>query len=326
LRSIISLVSSVFILIGFALSATPSKAEVLLDRIVAIVDGYPVLYSEVMNKVKTGPLVVVSDYPADPKDPPFKRALQDAINFELVMQKARDLEIEVPESQVDSEIDSFLENRGQSKSGLMQFLESQGQSYEEYRADFRDLMVLRRFQGRVITPMVKITDKDVETYYLKKSGTTSDLVEISLRQIMINVEGDAAPEIVDAKRKLAGEVHKKLQDGMPFVDAVKIYSDDQAARESGGLMQGITLKDLSGQIKAEVESLATGEFSSPVRTALGFHIFYLEDKKFSGSQEFLDKKKSLEFELRNVELANQTKKWLEQQRQRAKIEELGDNS
>ncbi len=303
-----------------------SAKEVLLDRIVAIVDGYPILYSEVMEKVNSGPLVMVSDFPALPEDAPYERGLQDAINFELVMAKARDIEIEVTDGQVDAEIDRFIENRGQSKEGLMGFLEQQGTSYEDYRSDFRDLMVLRRFQGRVITPMVKITDKDVETYYLKKSGASAELVEITLRQIVMSVAADAAQEIIEAKRNRASEVIKKLGDGMPFVDAVKIYSDDESARESGGLMQGIKLKNLSGQIKSEVASLSKGEYSSPVRTDMGFHIFYIEEKKFSGSEEYLTKKKTLEYELRNLELASQTRKWLEQQRQQTKVTVIKDET
>jgi peptidyl-prolyl cis-trans isomerase SurA len=310
----------------FSICHKANAKEVLLDRIVAIVDGYPVLYSDVMEKVENGPLVMVSDFPAQPEDSPYERGLQDAINFELVMAKARDIEIEVSDGQVDAEIDRFIENRGQSKEGLMGFLEQQGTSYEDYRADFRDLMVLRRFQGRVITPMVKITDKDVETYYLKKSGASAELVEITLRQIIIKVDSGAAPEIIEAKRKRASEVTKKLGEGTDFVSAVKLYSDDDSARDSGGLMRGIKLKDLSGQIKSEVASLSKGEFSVPVRTDMGFHIFYLEEKKFSGSEEFLSKKKALEFELRNVELANQTRRWLEQQRQQTKVTIVKDSS
>ena len=57
-----------------------------------------------------------------------------------------------------------------------------------------------------------------------------------------------------------------------------------------------------------------------MRTSLGFHIFFLEEKKFSGSREFLTQKKQLEFELRNLELANQTRRWLTEQRQKSKVE------
>ena len=297
-----------------------ADGEVLADRLVALADSVPILYTDVMEKVKNGPLVVVSDYPADEHSPEYERALQDSINFELIMAKARDLEIDVRDDEVEAEISSFLERGGLNREGLQKHLDERNIKYEDYRKDFKDQMILRRFQGRVITPLVKITDKDVETYYLKKSGATSDLVELTLRQILFSVDANAAPEILEAKHKLAIEVHQKLVSGTPFADAVKIYSDDAKARENGGIMKSIRLKDLAPQIRTEVESLDVGQFTAPVRTALGFHIFFLEEKQFSGSQEFLAQKKQLEFELRSVELGNQTRRWLTEQRQKAKIE------
>jgi len=305
-------------------AANAQSSETLIDRIVVAVDGKPLLYSDINDKVKNGPLVVVSDYPVDDKAEPFQRALNDAINFELVMQKARDLEIDVRNEEVEAEIKAFLETRGLGREGLNKHLQEEGLTYEDYKSDFRDQMILRRFQGKVIFPLLKVTDRDLETYYLKKQGTSSDVVELALRQILFSVAANSAPEIVEAKRKLASEVSKKLVDGLNFVEAVKVYSDDAEARKTGGLMPPIKSKDLAPVIRSEVETLEKGQFTPAVRTSLGFHIFFLEDKHFSGSSEFLAQKKQLEFEVRNLELNNQTRRWLTEQRQRSKIELVKD--
>lgn len=310
------------------LLAAPAVAqeggEKLVDRVVAVVDGTPVLYSDVMAKVNKGILVSVSEYPAESDAPAYEKALQDSINFELIMQRARDLEIDVRDDEVDGEIKAFLDSRGLNKDGLMEHLSQQGMTYEDYRNDFKDQMILRRFQGRVISPLVKLTDKDVETYYLKTAGASSDVVELVLRQILFSVSATAAPDVLEQKRSLAAEVHQKLKDGTPFLDAVKIYSDDAKARETGGLMAGLKSKDLAGPIRTAVETLEAGQFTAPVRTALGFHIFLLEEKKLSGSREFVERKKQLEVELRTVELANQTKRWLTEQRQKSKVELIAE--
>jgi len=301
-------------------SALAAEGETLVDRIVALVDGRPILYSDVKAKVDKGPLVVVSEFPAEETSPPLERATQDSVNFELVLAKAKDLEIDVRDDEVEAEIKSFLESRNLTREGLLEHLNQAGMTYNDYKKDFKDQMILRRFQGRVISPLVKITDKDVETYYMKKSGATSDFVELVLRQILINVPSGAAAEVVEAKRKLVQEVHQKLADGMPFAEAVKIYSDEEKARENGGLMAPVKAKDLSASIRPQIEPLEVGQFTQPVKTTLGFHIFLLEEKKFSGSQDFLSKKKQLEFELRNTELMNQTRRWLSEQRQKSKVE------
>ena len=303
-------------------SKTFAQNEELIDRVAAVADGRPILHSDIVEKVEHGPLIVVSDFPATEKSLPFERALQDAINYELILQKAKELEIEVREDEVEMEIKRFLEARNLDHDGLLRFLNQQGQTYDQYKTDFRDQMILRRFQGRVIAPMIKITDKDVETYYLKKSGATADLVELTLRQILIRVAGDATPEVLQAKQNLAREVHAKLQGGLDFKDAVKIYSDDTSARETGGLMLGVKLKDLSGAIRQEVENLESLAFTNPIQTNAGFHIFFLEERKFSGSRDFLEQKQALEGELRSLELNTQTRRWLTEQRQKSKVETI----
>jgi peptidyl-prolyl cis-trans isomerase SurA len=301
-------------------ATTATSQEVIVDRIVAIVDGTPILRSDLMDKINKGPLVMVSEYPADESATAMERALQDSINFELVISKARELEIDVQDDEVDAEIKHFLDSKGLTTDDLQKHLSSQDTTIEDYKTDFKDQMIFRRFQGRVINPLVKITDKDIETFYLKRSGSTSDLVELVLRHILISVAPNASDSIQDAKRKLAAEVHQKLQDGMAFAEAAKIYSDEERARENGGLMNPIKMKDLAGAIRAEVETLDIGQFTAPVRTSLGFHIFFLEEKRFAGSQEFQAQKRQLEFELRTLELQAQTRRWLQEQRQRTKVE------
>lgn len=297
-----------------------AEGEVLIDRIVGTVDGRPVLYSEVQQKVSKGPLVVVSDYPADEASSSFDRALQDALNYQLVLEKAKDLDIDVKDEEVETEVGSFLSTRGLSKEVLLEHLKAEGMTYEDYRKDFRDQMILRRFQGRVIGPMVKVTDKDVETYYLKKAGAATDLVELVLRQILIAVPSGATDDVLTAKQKLAREVHQRLTSGMPFVDAVMVYSDEIAAREKKGAMAPVRAKDLASSIRVEVENLEAGQFSMPVKTAVGFHIFLLEERRFSGGTEFKRIKGQLEAELRGQELSDQTRRWIVEQRQRSKIE------
>ena len=303
----------------------PQPGDELIDRIVAVVDGRPILFSEVKAKVDKGPLVVVSSFPAADNAPQYDQALQDSINFELVLAKAKDLEIDVRDDEVESEIKSFLESRGLNRDGLLDHLKQAGMTYEDYKHDFKDQMILRRFQGRVISPLIKVTDKDVETYYLKKTaGTNNDMVELVLRQILVSVPSGASADVEEAKKKLAQEVHQKLADGMAFVEAVKIYSDEPGARQNGGLMAPVKASDLTAAIRTAVEPLEPGQFTQPVKSSLGYHLFALEEKKFAGSQEFQAKKKELEMELRNDELQSQTRRWLAEQRQKSKVEILSE--
>jgi len=302
-----------------------ADGEVLLDRVVAIVNGKPVLASRVKQKVEDGPLVVVSEFPLAEDAPQDQKALQDAINWELVQRKCRELEIDVRDEEIESEIKMFLESRQTSKEQLLQYLTQQGKTYEDYKDDFRDRMVLRQFHGRVLKPLVKITDKDLETYYLRTSGggnTTN--MELNLRQIIVEIPSGADSSVIEAKEKLAKEVHQKLLGGLDFSDAVKLYSDDTEAREKGGLMEGIKPKDLAAGIREAVENLDSGKFTQPIRSPMGYHLFYMEERKMAGVKDFHKQKERLENELFGIEMNNQIRRWLNEERQKSKIEMIAE--
>jgi peptidyl-prolyl cis-trans isomerase SurA len=316
--------------IFFALAMTTTvdsygqeAGEELVDKIVAIVHTTPILYSKVQDKVKKGPLVVISDYPSTEESPPFDRATNDAINYELVMDKITELEIEIKDAEIEDQIDKLLKEQNLDRNGLTDFLAQQGKNYAEYKDDFRNQMLLMRFKGRVVAPLVKVTDRDIETYFLKKSGGQSDAVVLDLRQILIQVDKDATPEVIKAKEAMAKEVHQKISGGTEFSEAVKLYSDGPDARTQGGQMKAVKLRDLSKELRTEIEKLTAGEYTTPIRTSLGFHIFILDEKKFSPSAEFLSQKQKLEYDLRNQELMEQTRRWLQEARQKTKIQLIG---
>jgi parvulin-like peptidyl-prolyl isomerase len=282
------------------------------------------LKSEVDEKVKSGPLVLVSDFPASESSEPFERALNDAINLQLVKNKAKELDIEVDDADVEAQIDKLLSSQNLTREGLTEFLRSQGKSYKDYKKDFHDQLLFRRFQGRAIAPAIKVTEKDVQAYFLKKSGSNPDMLQVSLRQLLVAIPGGSSEEFIKAKESLASEVYEKLKGGMDFVEAVKIYSDAPNARVDGGLLQGVSLKDLNDSIRKPLANLEEGQFSEPIRSPMGIHVFLLEAKKFLESPQFVNQKRELEYELRMQELNVEIARWLELERQRSKVEVLSN--
>ena len=286
----------------------------LVDRVVAEVNSRPILYSEINDKVKNGPLVKISDFPAKKEDPDFEHALQDAINLELVMAHAEFLEISVSDSDIKNQVDRVLRENNIDLAQLKQFLAREGKTYEDYERDMYDQILFMRFRGRVLMPLVKITDKDVESYYLKKMGASSEALSVSLRKIFFSIPKGSQPSFVEQKQKLADEVYEKLRSGMDFVEAEKIYSD-----ASGKAVMSVKLTDLDKNIAKVVKPLNEKEFAKPLYWNNGIFIFYLESKKFADNSDFLAKKQQLEFELRQKELAEQMQRWLKEQRQKSKI-------
>jgi peptidyl-prolyl cis-trans isomerase SurA len=293
-----------------------AEAQTLVDRVVAVVDGEPILMSEVNTKVKSGPLVLISDFPANEKSEPFTRALQDSINFKLMKAAAEDLGIEITEAEIDSQIEKILKNQKASRSQLNKFLKEQGKSYSDYREDFRNQLLLRRFQGRAIMPLVKVSEEQIRSYYLEKSGKSAEIVTFDIKQILIPMDSGASEKVKKAKAEVAKEAYDKVNGGMDFDAAAKIYSQNGKAT----LMKGVKVKDLAHQIKTAVKFLEKGQSSEPIKTPMGYHLFYVNKKDFAGDSKYLKNKRQLEFELRNREITSQLKIWLDSERQKRKVD------
>lgn len=306
---------------GLFLSQYGFAAE-LIDRLAAEVNGSAITLSEAKAKVDKGPLIEVSPFPAKESDPPLQVAIQDLINKKLIMQKAEELEIEVTDAQVTEEIERFMKGRNLTKDQLNDALAEQGMTYDQYREDFKTQMIMNQFQGREILPQIKISDRDVQLYYLRHSGSAAENVRLVLRQLQISLTPDAVASVKEGKRSLVDKAYQELEGGMPFEQVVKIYSDNDEARKNGGLMSPLYVKDLAPLFQSAVKDLDEGKYSKPIETPVGYFIFYVDKKEFSGSDEYKKQKPQLEGALRQEEMGRLLSRWIEGQRKKSDIKVL----
>lgn len=321
----ISLTRSLIIWLLFTptLFAQVESNEVLLNRVLCIVDSRPIFHSDIQKKVEVGPIILVSEFPSDKEASPYEKALNDAINFELILSASKDLDIEVSDSDLELEIGRYLEEQRISKEKLVDLLKNEGETYEGYRSDFKNQLILRRFQRKVIAPSIKVTDKDIETYYLTQSNTdNTDSIEVTLQQIQISIRPDQPKELQEARKLLVQDLGLKLKSTTDFTEAAGLYSDENSSTK--GAPFTVRLKDLASNLKSSIEALKPGEVSNPIPIGPNFLFIKLVDRKVTLNREFETQKQKLEQELKILELRNQTNKWLSEQRQRSTIKYIQD--
>ena len=142
----------------------------------------------------------------------------------------------------------------------------------------------------------------------KKSGHIGDLITLDLQQIFV----------AGKNKKLINEAHQRLQEGLLFDAVNELYHDQQ----SSTTMTGVQLKELSPILINALRSLQEGQFSPPLETEAGQHIFYVVKRRVSVDTAFAASKDELELELKQLELANQTRVWLQKQRAETNIKLL----
>jgi peptidyl-prolyl cis-trans isomerase SurA len=106
--------------------------------------------------------------------------------------------------------------------------------------------------------------------------------KVKLAHILISVAPNASPEVVGIAKKKIDEVYGYLKKNEPFEGVCRVYSNDTKTKNSGGVLSrwyeaGTLIDD---KMAAAVFALNDkGDYTAPIQTALGWHIFRLVDKK-----------------------------------------------
>jgi peptidyl-prolyl cis-trans isomerase D len=122
---------------------------------------------------------------------------------------------------------------------------------------------------------VIISDEDIQDYYDLNISEFKKEKTVEARHILFKVDKDAAPDVVEEKRKKAEEIAKMAREGKDFAELAKEYSEGPT-REKGGLLGEFKKGDMVAPFSDAAFSMAAGEISDPVRTQYGWHVIKVE--------------------------------------------------
>ncbi len=286
----------------------------LVDQIVAVVAGIPILRSTLEAKTKNRREILVSYFPAKDGDSDLQKHLQDEINLELIRQKAKDVDLGMDKSDIEEEISKFLTQRKLGKKDLLAALKEQGVSYSQYKEDFETQMLVQKFQGRVISPGIKITDKDLEALYFSKNNSTAKGIIVGLNRISTEShrgsKGSSIPQLESIREDVVSG--RKSYESLKK-DSIKIGLDCVE-------MEPLDLQDLAQPYRDALSGKGVGEVTEVLSVNGTDAFFQIRSKNVSSSGDFSQKKQELEYELRTRELQRQTLKWLSDMRKSQKIQ------
>lgn len=131
---------------------------------------------------------------------------------------------------------------------------------------------------------VQITEKNLQEYYDNNKQAFTEPRRIRISHIMIS-----APTISEAAQngtaqKQITELYAKLQQGEKFSELARKYSEDKQSAIHGGDLGWASNND---DYPAEVFALAkAGDYTKPIQSDYGWHIFKLEESKGGSVKSF----------------------------------------
>jgi len=121
------------------------------------------------------------------------------------------------------------------------------------------------------------TETELKQFYKDRQSQYTTPEERRTRHILITVPEGADKKTIDAARKKAEDLRKRIIAGESFAKLAEKYSDDPGSAKLGGDIGYFGHGSLEPAFEKAMFALKKGEVSEPVLTSFGFHIIKLED-------------------------------------------------
>lgn len=268
-----------FIILAVFLSLTGEAGVTKLDRIVAVVNEDVISASELDSRIKE--LVTQLNQKGTtlpPMDLLEAQVLESMIAKRLQLQTAQQLGLTVDDTTVTQAIANIAQNNKVTLLQLKQILEADGVSFELFREQLREDILINRLKQKEVINRIVITDQDVRNYLERETGSSRQRSAVHLLHILIATPEGASPEDVQAAREKAEQLVNKLREGADFSAAAIRESDARHALE-GGDLGWIESSRIPSLFTQEVDKMEPGSISDPIRNASGFHIIKLAEVK-----------------------------------------------
>jgi peptidyl-prolyl cis-trans isomerase C len=132
-----------------------------------------------------------------------------------------------------------------------------------------------------------VTDQQLHTAYAEKAAALKDQEEIRARHILVASEEEAK------------NIVKQLKKGGDFEKIAKDKSTDKGTMAQGGDLGYFTADRMVPEFSQAAFKLKKGEISDPVKTAFGWHVIKVEDRRKVEVPSYDNMKESLKAELTN---------------------------
>ena len=271
-----------FLLVALVGAAERSKEPVALDRVIALVNNDVITRIELDDQVKLASRELSRQGIQLPRRELLeKQLLERMITTKVLIQYARETGLRVEEQQVDRAVSRIAQENKITSEQLKDTLMEDGVDYGRYREDIRNDILIARLREREVESRINVSDAEIESF-LRGQAVSGQNDEYNLLHILVTVPEASTPEQIRSRKARAEEALAKLKAGADFKELSATYSDAPNALQ-GGELGWRGLGRLPAIFSEAVASMKPGDVTpSPLRSANGFHILKLLEKRSAG--------------------------------------------
>lgn len=265
------------ILVFFSCRISAQSNEIVIDKIIAKVDDYIILKSELERSY----LDFLSRGQMRGSNAKCEILQQLVVNKMLVAQSEID-SIFVADAEVNSNLDRRMSVMAQQFGGEEAIEKAYGKSLEQIRSEIfdniKEQLTIQRMQSE-LTANMKVTPAEVKKFFknIPADSLPYFSTEVSVAQIVR--EAKPGKKQKDKVKNLLLDIRSQLESGISFDVLAKRYSQDPGSAARGGELGFFSRGELAPEYEASALSMKPGEISMPVETQFGFHLIQLQEKR-----------------------------------------------
>jgi parvulin-like peptidyl-prolyl isomerase len=253
-----------------------------------------------------------------------ERAKEHAIGTQLLVEEVKRRHIEVTDTDVAGALGDMIKRVG-GEDKLTEMLIRQGLTQEQFLASIRVGKQLDTLVSRITSTAPECTEEDLKKYFEDHPERYLAADRAQVRHILMKPASGSEPDKATTRSTLMGFKQKVLE-GDDFSDLAAAHSECPSGKEAGGslgwIARGTTVPEFD---QAVFEDLEIGELSDPIETSLGFHMIELSEKEIGDPLPYDEVKEGIRDLLTHERKGKALSEFVAQLREKAEIEETGEN-
>ncbi|HEX7234673.1 MAG TPA: peptidylprolyl isomerase, partial [Nitrosospira sp.] len=203
---------------------------------------------------------------------------------QVQLQLAKETGLKVSDTELDQTLRRIAQENRMSLPEFHAAVERDGISFNKFRDEIRDEIILVRLKEREVNNRVNVTEGEVDNFLhgQEASGDRNDEYRIS--HILIQVPEQADPLQRNTRRQRAEAALTQLKNGAEFGQVAAEFSDAADAMQ-GGLLDWRPAAQLTAKFAEILITMKPGELTPIITSANGYHILKLVDRRSQHSAE-----------------------------------------
>ena len=241
--------------------------------------------------------------------------LQQIIEDKLILSRAKEMGVKAREEEVNDKLE-YVKNGFPSEEAFYDMLKTQGITIANLKDRYRDQIKIKKLIEYEVGSKISVLPSEVAEYYDRHREEFKKEEKRKVRHILIKAENNVDFELAKVEIDRA---YAALKEGADFADVAREYSQGPH-RQEGGAMGYVGQGEMLEELDKAIFSLNVGEFSEPIKSSVGYHIFKVEDATSSGYYSLEEAQPAIKKMLSQNKFRQKLKEWLDELKREAYID------